>query len=121
MLAWATFIPWRVTDKYYHYRQGSSDVRQLAEQVNFGRSLILMGGDRAPDYADAAIYNPLDLEAPEPIYAWDRSPEVRERLLRHYHDRPVWIISGPTLTGDGYKIIEGPLSADDLLDRQSEE
>jgi hypothetical protein len=115
VLAWATFIPWRLIDKYHHYRGARPDIRQLAEEVDFGRSLILIRGSRSPDYSSAAAYNPLDLEAPQPIYAWDRNPEVRAQLLHHYRDRPVWIIDGPTQTGRGFEVIQGPLSADDLL------
>lgn len=109
------YIPWRAVDKYHHYEQMRPDVRSLAKQRNFGRSLVLVQGQRHPDYASAAAYNPLDLMADAPIYAWDRSPEVRRQVLEVYKDRPVWILEGPTRTGAGFRVKTGPLAAADLL------
>ena len=59
----------------------------------------------------AAIYNPLDLHADAPIYVWDRSEEVRNKILSLYPDRPVWVLEGPTVTHGGYRIAAGPLRA----------
>ena len=87
------------------------DVRELARANNFGRSLVLVRGERFPDYMSAAIYNPLDLHADVPIYVWDRSPEVRATILSLYPDRSVWVLEGPTLTHEGYRIAAGPLTA----------
>jgi hypothetical protein len=105
------FFPWRILDKYHHYRGMRPDVRELAREHELGRSLVLVRGHRHPDYASAAIYNPTDLEADAPIYAWARSPELRDRLLEHYADREVWILDGPSVTGRGYEIVAGPLPA----------
>ncbi|MEJ2372160.1 MAG: hypothetical protein P8Y07_15075, partial [Gemmatimonadales bacterium] len=69
----ATFIPWRAVDKYRHYRGMRPDILRLAESYDFGRSLVLVRGDRHPDYASAFTYNPLDLQADGPIYAWDKN------------------------------------------------
>jgi 4-amino-4-deoxy-L-arabinose transferase-like glycosyltransferase len=112
-----TFVPWRAVDKYHHYRRMRPDVRELAKERNFGRSLVLVRGRRHPDYASAAAYNPLDLRADAPLYAWDVSPEVRAEVVRAYADRPVWILEGPTVTGDGFRVVEGPLRAEDVLGR----
>jgi hypothetical protein len=90
-----------------------SDVRQLARQHGFGRSLVLVRGERHPDYASAAAYNPVDLRADAPIYAWDASAEIRADVLRAYADRTVWILDGPTVTGDGFRIAAGPLTPDE--------
>jgi hypothetical protein len=109
------YFPWRAIDKYHHYQQMRPDVLTLARQRNFGRALVLVQGDRHPDYASAATYNPLDLTADAPIYAWDRSPEVRRQVLQAYHDRPVWILEGPTRTGGGFRVKVGPLAAGELL------
>ena len=95
--------------KYRHYRGMRPDVRYLAKEHDFGRSLVLVRGARHPDYASAAVYNPIDLHANEPIYAWDASPEIRAALLKAYADRPVWILDGPSLTGAAYRIVAGPL------------
>ena len=115
LMALVNFFPWRAVDKYYHYLNMRPDIRQIAQEIPFGRSLVLVRGVEHPDFASAAVYNPLDFLAAVPIYAWDRSPEVRTAVLRAYSDRPVWIVSGPTQTGGGYQIVEGPLPALELL------
>lgn len=106
------YLPWRMLDKYPHFLGMRPDVRQLAQEFKFGRSLVLIRGDRHPDYASAAIYNPLDLrpESSEnvPIYAWDRDEAVHQQLLSTYADRPVWVLDGPTRTGSGFKVVQGP-------------
>lgn len=112
-LAQVTYIPWRATDKYYHFWGMRPDVREIAAASDFGRSLVLVRGDSHPDYASAAIYNPLDLQADAPIYAWDRDDQVRQALLAAYPDRPVWVLNGPTITGAGYELV-GRLSAPQL-------
>jgi hypothetical protein len=92
-------------------------MRVLAEEYDFGRSLVLVRGDSHPDYTSAAVYNPLDLRAPAPVYAWDKDFEVRAAAIRAYADRPVWLVDGPTITGDGYRVAAGPLSAAEALAR----
>jgi hypothetical protein len=114
-LSAVNYMPWRAVDKYHHYEQMRPDVRSLARELRFGRSLVLVQGNRHPDYASAAIYNPLDLSADVPIYAWDRSPEVRRQVLEQYRDRPVWVLEGPTRTGAGFRVKAGPLAAAELL------
>ncbi len=111
LAAWIAYVPWRAIDKYYHFRGMRPDVRELAATNDFGSSLVLIQGKRFPDYASAAVYNPLDLTAAEPVYAWDRNPEVRRRLLEAYSERPVWIVAGPSLTHAGYRIVRGPVEA----------
>ncbi|HUI78103.1 MAG TPA: glycosyltransferase family 39 protein [Bryobacteraceae bacterium] len=110
-LALVNYFPWRSLDKYYHYLRMRPDVQDLARTHGFGRSLVLIRGERFPDYASAAIYNPIDLKAATPVYAWDRNPAVRAEVLRVYADRPVWILEGPSITGAGYRIAAGPLNA----------
>ncbi|MEP6573593.1 MAG: glycosyltransferase family 39 protein [Gemmatimonadota bacterium] len=106
------FYPWRALDKYFHYRGMRPDILALAQQHQFGRGLVLIKGGDVPDFASAAIYNPLDLKADTTIYAWDRSGEVRSELLRAFASRPVWLVSGPSITKAGYLITAGPISAD---------
>ncbi len=108
---WLTFIPWRATDKYTHYRRMRPDIRQIAATQPFGRSLVLIRGRRHPDYASAAAYNPLDLVHGTTLYGWDATPEARAQALAVYADRPVWFVDGPTVTGDGFKVVAGPMSA----------
>jgi hypothetical protein len=113
------YLPWRAIDKYYHYLNMRPDIRYLAEEYRFGKSLVLIRGARHPDYASAAIYNPLDLHADVPIYAWDRDAKTREQALIAYPDRQVWIIDGPTITQGGFKVVEGPLPAQKLIAEQT--
>ncbi|MBC7789969.1 MAG: glycosyltransferase family 39 protein [Anaerolineae bacterium] len=109
------FMPWRAVDKYYHYRRMEPGVERLAGENSFGRSLVLVRGRRHPDYMSAGVYNPMDLQAARPVYVWDRSDSVRVAALEAYPDRPVWIVNGPTVSGDGFKIAAGPLSAVDAI------
>jgi 4-amino-4-deoxy-L-arabinose transferase-like glycosyltransferase len=111
----AVFVPWRAADKYYHYRRMEPGVERLAREHGFGESLVLIRGRRHPDYASAATYNPLDWNAPQPIYAWDRSTEARAEVLRAYPERPVWIVAGPTESGRGFQLLAGPMSAAEAL------
>src|SRR5262249_54215865 len=116
-LTLVNYFPWRAIDKYHHYLRMRPDVLRLARQYDFGKSLVLIRGERFPDYMSAAVYNPLDLRAAAPVYAWDRNPEVRAKALKAYADRKVWIIEGPSITGAGFKVVEGPLVARELLAR----
>jgi hypothetical protein len=113
--ALVSFIPWRAIDKYHHFRNMRPDIRYLAKEHDFGKSLVLIRGEGHPDYESAAAYNPVDLHADAPIYAWDRDPQTRTQLLDAYQDRPVWIVEGPSVTQAGYRVIEGPLLTNDLL------
>jgi len=109
------YFPWRAIDKYHHYLRMRPDIRYLAKDYGFGKSLVLIRGDWHPDYESAAAYNPLDLHTDAPVYAWDRNPEARAQLLSAYSDRQVWIVDGPSLTRGGFKVNEGPLSTRILL------
>jgi hypothetical protein len=103
------FFPWRAIDKYHQYLGMRPDIRYLAQEYDFGRSLVLIRGNGHPDYASAAAYNPIDLHADMPIYAWDKDQNVRRELSKAYSDRKVWIIDGPSLTHSGFKIVAEPL------------
>ncbi|MEJ7712601.1 MAG: glycosyltransferase family 39 protein [Pyrinomonadaceae bacterium] len=113
------YFPWRAVDKYHHYLGMRPDLRRLAVDFNFGKSLILIRGKQYPDYASAAAYNPPDLRGNVPIFVWDRDPDIRAEVLRAYSDRPVWIVNGPSLTHSGFKVHQGPLSAGNLLSEQA--
>ena len=91
------------------------DIRYLEEKYDFGKSVVLVRGNRHPDYASAAIYNPVDLNADAPIYVWDRSAQVRKQILQFYSDRPVWIVNDPSITKTAYDVVKGPISTDSLL------
>lgn len=112
-LAMLIFVPWRAADKYRNYLGMRADIRDLAARHGFGRSLVLVRGERFPDYMSAAVYNPVDLRQGT-VYAWDRNPEVRRKVAAAYSDRPVWVVNGPSLTGAGYAVAVGPLSTNSL-------
>ena len=103
------YIPWRAADKYIHYRGMRPDIRALAKEHAFGRSVVLIRGANHPDYASAAPYNPLDLHAPVPVYVWDRGPDMYDDLIEVYGDRPLWIVNGPTRSGGGFEVVDGPI------------
>jgi hypothetical protein len=119
-LAVVNFVPWRALDKYRHFRGMRGDIVRLARDFQFGRSLVLVRGERHTDFPSAANYNPIDLQADEPIYAWDRDREARVEVLRAYIDRPVWIVDGPTVTNGPFRMVEGPVPARELLAREGE-
>jgi hypothetical protein len=113
-LALINYFPWRSLDRYRNYLRMRPDVRTLAQDYRFGRSLVLVRGERFPDYASAAIYNPLDLQADAPVYAWSRDRAVQDQVLKLYAGRPVWIVEGPSITQAGFRVAAGPLKASDL-------
>jgi hypothetical protein len=119
LLALVNYFPWRAIDKYHHFWGMRPDVARLAEENHFGRSLVLVQAREShPDFASAAIYNPLDWRSESPVYAWDRSPEVRGQLLVAFADRPVWFVAAPSVTGRGYQVVGGPVPAADVLARR---
>jgi hypothetical protein len=103
-----TFVPWRAIDKYHHYRGMRPDVRTITERLSLGRVLVLVRGNRHPDFASAAAYEPPRLEAAVPVYAWARDPQITARTIAAFPDRPVWLLEGPSITGAGYKVVQRP-------------
>jgi hypothetical protein len=110
-----SYLPWRASDKYYHYLEMQPGVESLARANSFGRSLVLVRGDEHPDYQSAWIYNPLNFDGDGPLYASVKNDQLRTELLKAYSDRPVWVVDGPTITGSGYKVAGGPFRADELM------
>lgn len=110
LVAVTTFVPWRATDKYFRFRGMRPDVRELAAQHGFGRSIVLVNGINAPDYASATTYNPLDWNADVPLYAWNRDAATVGELRTAFPDRPLWIIDGPSRAGGAYKVVAGPIA-----------
>ena len=108
-----SYLPWRATDKYYHYLEMQPGIEKLAKDYHFGRSLVLVRGAEHPDYQSAWIYNPVNFGGDVPLYAWDKNIDVRSQLLKAYPDRPVWLVDGPTITGNGFQVVRGPLTAVD--------
>ena len=115
ILALVNYVPWRAVDKYHHYLDMRPDIRYLAKEYGFGKSLVLIRGDSHPDYASAWVYNPLEPHADEPVYAWDPNPQVQTRVVQAYRDRPIWIANGPSITHSNFQVVAGPLTARQLL------
>lgn len=111
-----TFFPWRSVDKYFHYLNMQPGIRHLLEDTQFGEDLIFIRGDNFPDYASAALYNPIDLSSNNPIFAFDVDPETTKRVINAFPGRQVWWINGPTITGQGYEILAGPIPAREVLE-----
>lgn len=109
------YFPWRAADKYFRYLEMQPGILKLARENDFGKSLVLIRGEEHPDYQSAWIYNPQDWSADAPVYAHDKSPEIRARLLQEFAERTVWIVDGPTRANGVYKIVRGPLNAENLL------
>jgi len=99
-------VPWRAVDKYYGYRGMVPDIRRLAQDLGWGANdVVLVRGERHPDYASAAVYNPLDLSGPGPLYVWDRDAPTRAALVQAYPGRRFWRVDGPTRTGEGFEVV----------------
>lgn len=112
------FVPWRAADKYFRYRGMRPDVRAMAADPALRDGLLLIRGNRHPDYASAVVYNPLTVDSPAPLFAWDRSAATRAALVAAYPARTFWVVDGPSITGDGYKVVAGPLTGEALLTRE---
>ena len=111
VLGLVNVLPWRSLGKYHNYRGTRPDIRKLQKLNDFAHSLVLIQGDQWPDYSSAVPFNPpiFDRDVPGPIYARDLGPEQTARLRRYYYDRPVWILAGPSVTGRGFEVVQGPL------------
>jgi len=103
-------LPWRSLDKYYRFRGVRSDVRALLRENDFGKSLVLVRGKPWPDYAPTTPFNPatFDRDYPGPIFVHDVNPASTNRVKEYFSDRVVWVLAGPSETGDGYQIVERP-------------
>jgi len=111
------YFPWRAIDKYYHYLNMRPDIRMLAEEFDFGKSLVLIRGERNPDYTSTWVYNPLNFAADAPIFAFDEDNLTTEELVKVYSDRDIWLVLGPSLTGRTYEVLAGPLKGNEVLEK----
>ena len=116
LVALLVFVPWRASDKYHHYRGMRPDVRRLASAGTLADGLVLVRGCQHPDYSSAVGYNPLDLRTRQPVFVWDRGVETHRRLADAFADRPFFIVDGPTFTGNGYRVIAGPLTPEGFVE-----
>ena len=109
------FMPWRIVDKYWHYRGMRPDIVQRAAQANFGDGLVMITGREYPDYASTATFNSLDLNDRVPVYVARINPSTDSAAIAAFPDRAVWLVDGPTISGSEYVVRAGPLSKSDAL------
>jgi hypothetical protein len=102
--ALANYFPWRATDKYHHYLGMRPEVCSIVRTESPAGDLVLIQGERFPDYASAMVCNPLNFRRGNPIFVWDRGPDTRELIREHYSGRTLWVVRGPSLTGRGYEL-----------------
>jgi hypothetical protein len=114
----ANLFPWRTMDKYKNYRYVRGEVRALARQHNFGKSLVFIRADErgllpwhSSAYGSAFSLNPLTLDPSEPgtIYARDIGPESVARIRASYPDRPAWFLEAPRGLEGHFRVVEGPV------------
>ena len=109
------FMPWRCLDKYHDYRGMHPGIEDLAGPQGFGDAVVLVAGNEVPDFAGAILANPLDVTRDAPVFAWDRSVDVRRALVAAYPDRLFWLVDGPTRSGGDYAVRGGPYSGAEVL------
>ena len=116
ILSVLNYLPWRALDKYYHYLDMKPDLASLSKEYLFNNGLILIQGQSHPDYAGAWVWNPIEFRENLPVFAYDENLVLYDQLLNTYQGRMIWIVKGPTLTGDTYQVIAGPLTLDQARD-----
>lgn len=101
--AWTTWVPWRAIDKYHHFRGMRADLAGKSLGASEA-PLVVIRGASFPDYASAAVYNPLDWYAAEPLFAREVDESTVGRLEAAFPDREVIRLDGPSVTGAGYRL-----------------
>lgn len=102
------FVPWRAVDKYRHYRSMEPGMRTLVEGDRLDGGLVLVRGNRFPDYMSAAIYNRVGFPDRWPVIAYAASDQTVRDVVRAFPARPVWVVDGPTRSGHGFVLRGGP-------------
>jgi 4-amino-4-deoxy-L-arabinose transferase-like glycosyltransferase len=105
-------VPWRALDKYHHYRGVRPELRALAKEKQFGRSLVIVCGKQWPDMGPVAWLGSLRIERESEgtIYSLDLGPDSRERLRSTFADRPVWVVAGGGVNEQAARILAGPIA-----------
>jgi len=88
--ALATVMPWRAATKYYRYRGIGGEVREIVSRAGIEGGLVFVRGLR--DYKSAFPLNPVTLDEPSTIFAFDAGPKSREAVRAHFPGRRVWVI-----------------------------
>jgi hypothetical protein len=105
LISLVNFFPWRAVDKYFHYLGMRPDIREMERRGELKDKLVVIKGDEHPDYASAWIYNPLQMEKGETIYARHVDDDTYDRLKQSFPDREIVWMLGPSLSGKGFQRI----------------
>ena len=108
LVAFPNTITWRAFGKYHRYRGMSADVRALAQQHSFGTSLVFVRAPDRVDYTSAFILNPPTLSDTGPIYVLELNAQQREKMMRAFPSRPVWVIGYPTAERTRMQVLAEP-------------
>jgi 4-amino-4-deoxy-L-arabinose transferase-like glycosyltransferase len=111
LVALINFLPWRSLGKYNHYRGVRSDIMRLAQEYNFGHSLVFVREEDKSDYPSTFIFNPPNLNSTGTIYVRDIGPAGRAAVAQNFPDRPHWIVAGSSVLGGPFTLVSGPLPA----------
>lgn len=109
--AFLCVMPWRSVTKYHRYREIGDDVRVLERQHNWDRVLVFVRSTERADYQAAFNFNDPVFGSDGPVYALDAGPEHRAAVVRHFADRPIWIIGRRSDGREGLVVTAGPLPA----------
>ncbi len=104
-LSIVNYLPWRATDKYRRYLRMSPLAATLAPHAE--KDIVWIRGLPFPDYASAAVYNSVPPGRQGPVYVLDGPESVRERVRSAFPGRREWIVEGPSVTRDGFRLV-GP-------------
>jgi hypothetical protein len=105
-----TVLPWRSATKYYRYRDVSGEIRLLAKQHGFEHSLVFVRTQDRAVYQSAFNLNPRTLADSATIYAFDAGRAHRQEVVRHFANRPIWVIGPSSYADTRLGILAGPLS-----------
>jgi hypothetical protein len=103
-----TVLPWRSVTKHYHYRDVSGEIRRLAKQHEFERALVFVHTRDRAVYQSAFNLNPRTLADSATVYAFDAGRTHRQAVVRHFENRPVWVIGPLSHTDTRLGVLAGP-------------
>jgi hypothetical protein len=114
----ANLLPWRTLDKYKNYRYVRGEVRALAREHHFGKSLVFIRSNEtnllpwySTSFASAFLLNPLTLDPDESgtVYVRDLGPASVARIRAAYPGRPAWFIQAPDGLNGHFAVVRGPI------------
>ncbi len=110
VISLSTWMPWRALDKYWGYRGVRGTARDVVVAAGLERELVLVQGERHPDFAALAWLNPPRWGANAPIFAWARDGETSAELLNEFSEREVRIVRRRRAESSEFELT-GPLTA----------